>query len=61
MSSASLILTHPRVPGVELHRGPRSGEAYLIALAVRLSPADCVDVGAWLTEQGREDLSAPQR
>ncbi|MEU0520097.1 hypothetical protein [Streptosporangium sp. NPDC006007] len=61
MSFTPLILTHPRLPGVELHRGPRSGEAYLIAPAVRLPPADCADVGAWLTEQSREDPSAPQR
>lgn len=61
MSSPSLILTHPRVPGIELHRGPRSGEAYLIAVAVQLSPADCADVGEWLAAQCREDLDAPQR
>lgn len=59
--SPPLVLTHPRLPGIELHRGPRSGAAYLIAMAVPLAPADLVDVGDWLAQLGREELARVER
>ncbi|WP_433364122.1 hypothetical protein [Streptosporangium sp. CA-115845] len=59
--SPPLVLAHPRIPGVELHRGPRSGESYLIAMAVRLDGEDLVDVGEWLAQRGREELDRQER
>jgi hypothetical protein len=41
------------LPAVELWRCPRTGEHYLIAMSVRLTSADLVDLGEWLAEQGR--------
>jgi hypothetical protein len=46
-------VTHPTLPAVELWRCPRTGEHYLIAMSVRLTSADLVDLGEWLVEQGR--------
>lgn len=59
--SPPLVLTHPRLPGIELHRGPRSGAAYLIALAVPLDRQGLADAGRWLLEQSGEDLSRSER
>lgn len=61
ISSPSLVLTHPRLPGVELHRGPRGGVLYLISVAKQLSPEDCVIAGDWIADVGREELAAAQR
>jgi hypothetical protein len=51
--SLALITRHPRLPGVELHHGPRSGESYLIAVGVRLDGNQLIDVGTWLIEHGQ--------
>lgn len=59
--SLALISRHPHVPGVELHRGPRTGECYLLAVGVHLTGEQLVDVGEWLVDHGREHTSPPER
>lgn len=54
VESPSLIVTHPRLPAIQLHRGPRSGESFLLAVGVPLSREQLVDVGEWLIEHGRQ-------
>jgi hypothetical protein len=53
ISSPPLVLTHPRLPGVQLHRGLRDGEVFLLAAGVQMTGDQLVDVGEWLAEQGR--------
>ncbi|KAB8186899.1 hypothetical protein FH608_046260 [Nonomuraea phyllanthi] len=57
----ALVSRHPRLPGVELMHGPRSGESYLLAVGVRLDPDQLVDVGEWLAKQGREQAARRRR
>ena len=59
--SPALVSRHPRLPGVELHRGPRSGVSYLLAVGVRLSDDQLVDLGEWLAERGREHTAPSER
>ncbi|GAA3417600.1 hypothetical protein GCM10018952_50110 [Streptosporangium vulgare] len=59
-SPLSLVVSHPRLP-IEVHWGPRSGEAYLIAMAARMDRRDLADAGRWLLEQSGEDLSPAER
>lgn len=54
IASPPLVEPHPRLSGVELWRTPRTGTCHLIVAPVALSPADLVDLGEWLAEQGRE-------
>ncbi len=54
IASPPLVSVHPRLPGVELWRGPRSGAHHLIVHARAFSAAELVDLGQWLMEQGRE-------
>jgi hypothetical protein len=41
---------------VQLHRGARSGDVYLLAVGVQLTADDLVELGEWLAEHGRERL-----
>lgn len=59
--SLAIISRHPRLPAVELHRGPGSGVCYLLAVGVQLSDEELVDVGEWLAEHGREHPAPPER
>lgn len=53
-STPALISHHPRLPAIQLHRGPGSGVFYLLAVGVQLDGDQLVDVGEWLAERGRE-------
>lgn len=54
ISSPSLVEAHPRLSGVEVWRGPRTGSSHVIVGPRSFTPAELVDLGEWLTEQGRE-------
>ncbi|MEV7013314.1 hypothetical protein [Streptosporangium sp. NPDC051022] len=46
---------------MQLHRGPRSGRSYLLAIGVELDGEQLVDVGTWLAQEGREELERSGR
>lgn len=61
VESPPLVLSHPRHPGITLHRGPRPGNHHLLAVGVELGAQDLVDVGDWLSHLGREELDRGER
>lgn len=61
IASPSSIYTHPEVPGIEIHRGQRTGVFYLVAGVPQLTNQQLISVGNWLTQIGREDLDASER
>ncbi|MEV0830861.1 hypothetical protein [Nonomuraea rubra] len=61
VESPPLVLSHPRLPGITLHRSPRPGKHHLLAVGVELGGQDLVDVGDWLGQLGREELDAAER
>ncbi len=61
VESPPLVLTHPRHPGITLHRSPRPGKHHLLSVGVELGAQDLVDVGDWLSALGREELARAER
>lgn len=54
IASPPLVSTHPRLPGVEVWRGPRSGAHHVIVALGPYTSAQLADLGEWLIDQGRE-------
>lgn len=59
IASPPLVVTHPRLPGVEVWRGPRTGSSHVIVGPRSFTPAELVDLGEWLADQGREENHSP--
>ena len=59
--SPALMIGHPRIPGVQLHRAMRSGEWHLLAYCPTVTGEQLVELGEWLAERGREHTSPPER